>query len=174
MYGLPVNQPYTTLFMLGAKTIETRHWRPADTMIGQRVAIYATKGVGEIGEVAYREMCASEPFRSVLAAAGHDASTLPRSAIVGSAVIARCPEMTEESIEKLERVNPQEAAFGFYAPGRFAWVLEDVEPLPVAVPFQWPVKGQAKFIDVPDHLLGPAPVAPPAPAPTLQPEARLW
>ncbi len=59
---------------------------------------------------------------------------LPRGAIVGTAVLERADEMTEAMIATLEHVNPAERAFGFYTPGRWAWMMGD----PVA--FETPIE----------------------------------
>jgi hypothetical protein len=45
--------------------------------------------------------------------------------------------------------NWHEFAFGNYEPGRFAWVLRDVEQLAAPIPFT----GRQGIFDVPDRLL---------------------
>ena len=42
MRVLPIWQPWASLVAVGAKRVETRHWA-APNLIGQRIAIYATK-----------------------------------------------------------------------------------------------------------------------------------
>jgi hypothetical protein len=77
-------------------------------------------------------------------------SGLPLGAIIATVVLARCRQITvESSADELERRNPDEYAFGNYEPGRFAWVLRDVERLAEPVPF----KGSQGIFDVPEHLL---------------------
>lgn len=143
MKALPLWQPWASLVAVGAKRVETRHWPAPARLIGQRVAIYATKRRSELW------LCVRAPFCSYI----EDPELLPLSAVVATVVIDRCTEMTEESIAQLQREKPDEHAFGLYEPGRFAWVLRDAEPLQSAVPFAWPIQGPAKFIDVPDALL---------------------
>ncbi len=85
--------------------------------------------------------------------------------MIATAVIDRCSRMTLESITALRERDPDEHAFGHYEPGRFAWVLRDVERLAVPVPF----RGSQGIFDVPNELLG----LPPEPEPTTRQEALL-
>jgi hypothetical protein len=169
--ALPLWQPWAQLVAIGEKRIETRGWRAPASLIGQRIAIHATKGTGPGGERAYRELLNMEPFRSALAEHGLDSEAhrglyrdpeagepaplvlpdvLPRGAVIATAVLDRCTEMTAEAISMLERNQPREHAFGLYEVGRFAWVLRDVEQLAEPVPFT----GSQGIFDVPDELLG--------------------
>lgn len=120
-----------------------------DWLVGQRIAIYATKRTSELPS------CGSELFCQYVP----DARSLPLAAVVATCMLDRCSEMTADGIAALAEEQPHEHAFGIYKIGRFAWVLRDVER--VEVPFTWPKQGPAKFIDVPDDLLGytPPPVA---------------
>ena len=43
MKAITLHQPWATLIADGAKTIETRSWRPPQTLIGQRIVIHAGK-----------------------------------------------------------------------------------------------------------------------------------
>jgi hypothetical protein len=47
-------------------------------------------------------------------------------------------------IAKLIERNPAEHAFGFYKPGRWAWVFEDVRPLERP----YPLRGQQMLADI--------------------------
>lgn len=149
MKALPLWQPWASLVAVGAKRIETRHWAAPRALIGQRIAIHATKRTSELW------ICEEEPFSEYVVA-----DDLPLGAVIATAVLDRCSEMTEAAIAKLARENPHEAAFGLYEVGRFAWVLRDVERLVEPVPF----RGSQGIFEVPDHILGRAPTAPPAPA----------
>lgn len=158
MKVLALWQPYASLIAHGRKSVETRDW-PAQRyhLVGQRVAIQATKGTGAAkdggGEPAFRARCASEPFRTVLAELGFATpAQLPRAAILATAVIERCVRQTEENTERLRRLNPVEWHFGNYdwEEGRYAFVLQDVELLPEPVPFS----GHQGIPEVDDELLG--------------------
>lgn len=150
MKALPLWQPWASLVAVGAKRVETRHWPAPWSLVGQRIAIHATKTRDHLGWVEV------EPFTRRLRGA-LDAGTLvfidgelPLGHVIATAVLDRCTEMTEESIAQLEREQPDEHAFGLYEVGRFAWVLRDVEHL--AAPF--PFRGSQGIFDVPDEMLG--------------------
>jgi len=148
MKALPLWQPWASLVAIGAKRIETRHWPAPASVIGQRIAIHATKTTQHL------DIASEAPFNQYLTP-----EDLPLGALIATAVLHRCSEMTADAIETLERTHPHEHAFGLYEPGRFAWVLRDVRHLATPVPF----RGAQGLFDVPDHLLGPAPaVAPPS------------
>lgn len=142
--ALSLWQPWASLVACGAKQIETRHWPTPRALLGQRIAIHATKTRD------WLHLCTEEPFKGYVSAWG----LLPLGAIVATAVIDRCTEITEQKARKLEQRNAYEFAFGNYDPGRFAWVLRDIQALAEAVPF----KGSQGLFDVPMALLGLAPV----------------
>jgi hypothetical protein len=79
-----------------------------------------------------------------------DPADLPLGAVIATAVLYRCPPITSEGIATLRAARPDEFAFGLYTPGRFAWILRDVQPLPEPVAF----RGKQGFFEVPDELLG--------------------
>lgn len=156
MKALPLWQPWASLVAVGAKRVETRHWPAYEWLIGQRVVVHATKvGLSKRDERAFLD----EPvFRGALTEAGIEipfgdpGRNLPRGALICTVVIDRCTEITAASAKTLLDRNPSEYAFGNYAPGRFAWVLRDVEVLPEPIPF----KGRQGIFDVPDELLAQA------------------
>lgn len=165
MKALPLWQPWASLVAIEAKRVETRHWAAPPRLIGSRIAIHATKTEREMWVVS------TSPFAERLMAA-LDAGTLlevdgklPLGAVIATAVIDRCSRMTPESIAALRERDPDEHAFGHYEPGRFAWVLRDVERLSMPVPF----RGSQGIFAVPNELLG----LPPEPAPTIRQEALL-
>lgn len=140
MKALPLWQPWASLIAIGAKRIETRHWPAPPRLIGERIAIHATKRTTELW------LCEEHPFSEY----DLDHETLPLGAIVATSVIDRCTEMSELGIAELEDTMPHEYAFGLYEIGRFAWILRDVERLEAPVPF----RGSQGIFDVPDALLG--------------------
>lgn len=139
MKALPLWQPWATLVAIGAKRVETRHWQAPPWLVGQRIAIHATKTRREMW------ICEEEPFARRLGDVD-----MWFGAVIATAVLDRCSEMASEGIAALREREPDEWAFGNYQPGRFAWVLCGVEQLAKPVPF----KGSQGIFDVSDGLLG--------------------
>lgn len=140
---LPLWQPWATLVALGAKRIETRHWPTPKRLLGERIAIYATKG--GISARDERELLDQVLFHDALRqlVPGADgaptskqiAGVLPRGALIATVIIERCSQISLDASIVLETSKPSEFAFGNYEAGRYAWVLKDVEPL--AEPVVW-------------------------------------
>ena len=51
MKAISLHQPWASLITVGAKTIETRSWAPPKALIGQRIAIHATKRMPSFDEL---------------------------------------------------------------------------------------------------------------------------
>ena len=144
MRVLTLTQPWATLVAIGAKRIETRSWA---TKYRGPLLIHAAAGLGPVGGVlGLGAQCSVEPFWGVLHAADYMRSDmLPRGAIVAVAEL-----VSVIPTEILNRqgswiidtdtwsMTDQERAFGDYTPGRYAWLLSDVQALPTPIP----VKGQ--------------------------------
>lgn len=162
-----LRQPWASLWVAGAKLIETRSW---PTKHRGRLAVHASKTFGR-DEF---EACYREPFRRALAALGFDQPIdLPRGAVIGWVTISDCLEMTgrlpSEGLAKMffqlegdPRLTDIERAFGAYEPGRFAWVtnrhrlvlpapipmkaLQRIQKLPPEI-----VATFERYLAVPDH-----------------------
>jgi hypothetical protein len=122
MYMNPVKalslwQPYATLIALGAKRIETRSW--STSYRGPLVIQAASRWTGE-----QRDLCQIEPFASTLKSDAYTPPhhSLPLGAIVCVVDLAAC----RRTGQIRHTLSEQEQAFGNYADGRFAWVLENV------------------------------------------------
>ena len=117
MRALSFIEPWATLVTLGHKKVETRSWAPPRWLIGQQIAIHASKSIEAI-----RDGTAAELFRI----AGVPCPTeWPLGKIVAVARISSV-ERTEQA--RLSLTRP-EIAFGNYLDGRWAWSLHDVIPL---------------------------------------------
>ena len=115
-------QPFATLIAIGAKRIETRSW---GTKYRGPLAIHAAKGYPEEA----RRLCSERPFQSALAKEGYfSAELLLRSHIVAVCNLVACEKMTPELIAM---VPEPERSFGFYEPGRWMWMLEEVRPVSI-------------------------------------------
>ena len=117
MKAITLWQPWASLVALQIKTIETRSWPAPKALIGQRIAIHASKkqpGWCEIGEygvepwfynVRHVEDCYCEegevtpecarrsPSRPLLSKSGAMVSLLPLGAVVATATLAHCVRM---------------------------------------------------------------------------------
>jgi hypothetical protein len=125
MKALTLHQPWATLIAIGAKRIETRSW---ETKYRGLIAIHAAAAFPKYA----RRMLCHPVCRTI--------DVLPLGAVVATARL-----VTVLSTELFYRdgnvvwyhgraITEQELAFGDYSPGRFAWVLEDVKPLPEPIP----------------------------------------
>lgn len=136
MRALSLWQPWASLVAAEAKRIETRSWPTPTSLLGTRIAIYATKGGLRRRE--FVDVCHDEPFVQALGDAGYYGPLeLPRGAIVATAVIERCRPITAEYAAVVREDWPDEYDFGDYSCDhgqRYAWELTDVErpPDPIA------------------------------------------
>lgn len=159
MKALPLWQPWASLVAIEAKRIETRSWPAPRRLLGERIAIHATKGgllkrdeldmilepyfYANLSTIWPTEHLRGEQIRA----------RLPRGAIIATAVLDRCLPIDRHRARSLAAASPREFAFGDYTPGRYAWVFRNVERLAEPIPF----KGSQGIFDVPDDLLGVVP-----------------
>lgn len=123
MKALTIWQPWAQLIANGAKSYETRSWPAPRTLIGQRIAIHAAKR----WDRELHATCLEDPFRSALLGFSSP-SDLPRGAVLATARLLECSPTEAISPSRAERL------FGDWTPGRFAWLLVDVEVLKKPVP----------------------------------------
>jgi hypothetical protein len=143
MKAITLQQPFATLLVLGAKSIETRSW---STTHRGPLAVHAS---GTFPPRA-RALCRKEPFRRRLARVGiADWSELPLGALLGTVRLLECRRVEEID---LDRLAEEELSFGDYGEGRWAWFVDSPAPLPGPIPW----KGQLGVFDIADVLLAPA------------------
>lgn len=109
--ALSLIQPWAEAICAGLKLIETRGW---GTAYRGRLAIHASK----------RMSVADKRF-----AAAHCMRDLPLGQVVAIVTLANCVRM-RDGYEWPE----QELEWGHFGPGRWAWILRDVERLENPVP----------------------------------------
>lgn len=122
-------QPWATLIALGAKRIETRSW---STSYRGQLAIHASGRMSRDALLSLRE----PRIREALVAGGYREGSgpasnpfgLPPGAIIAVVTLVDVQRITPENIPE-----EPERTFGDYAPGRFAWFIEDVRYLPEPV-----------------------------------------
>lgn len=110
MKALSIIEPYASLICDGVKHIETRSWK---TRYRGKILIHAS---GKSIPREYRQ-------NTELMALVH--GTCPGH-ILCKARLVDCIEMTEDWINTLPET---ERTCGFYSPGRYGWILEDIEPI---------------------------------------------
>lgn len=152
MKAISVWQPWASLVACGAKRIETRGW---ETSYRGPLAIHAAKKWdGELRETLRRPI-----FRGAL----HEVlgwhqlrvldshklvNVLPHGMVLCVVDLVNCVPI-ERAIAA--GISLPEYQYGNYAPGRYAWKLENVRPL---TPFEF--KGRQGFFEVPDEMVAAA------------------
>lgn len=133
-------QPWASLWALGIKRYETRHWRFRNP--GPCLIHAAKKWDSET-----RDYCFMEPFASALAPHFPNIDSMPRGCLVGFGNLITCTA-AEVLIPTLEEL---EFAFGNFDEGRFGWDLENrfhfKQPIPL--------RGQQNFWNVSRELVKP-------------------
>lgn len=120
MKAITLWQPWATLIAIGAKQFETRSW---DTNYRGPLAIHAAKRPVSRVDV-------SPAISRALAENGYadyDWSKLPYGCIVCTVDLVYTL-YTEQAVGS-SLFGPLELHFGDYTPGRFAWRLDDVQPV---------------------------------------------
>ena len=116
--ALSVIQPHAELIRIGKKVIETRSW-----MTNYRGEIYIHASKTAIPK-AVRQ---NAELLSLIGA--RTLKELERGFIVAKANLVRCEYMTPIFVKAIKQYDPTEYTAGYYSEGRYAWFLEDIEPL---------------------------------------------
>lgn len=122
MKALSLKEPWASLIAAGVKSIETRSWR---TSYRGELAIHASLAKVTTGDPHMERLLSLLPKRE-----------LHQGMVVCRCVLKDCVPMDEAFLRWID-TQPTEKLCGEYAPGRFAWILEQVEPLE----FPQPAKG---------------------------------
>ena len=133
--ALTLLQPWASLVMHGAKSIETR---PSRTWYRGYLLIHAARTFPGWA----RDLCKQEPFATVLSAGGYadpasgrvDPALLPLGAILAICNLKHCVRIGTLGVD-LPPAEP-ERSFGDYTVGHYAWILRDVQKLPAPIPAQ--------------------------------------
>lgn len=149
MKAITLTQPWATLVALGKKRIETRSW---STRYRGPLAIHAAKGFPE--GLRSGEDMAVGPY--TLHREGPDLFlwhgahrvlpfSLPRGEIVATAELVNVHQIEERSlgwidsflritVHRQEWLIEPERSLGDFTPGRYAWLLRDIQPLDKPIP----------------------------------------
>lgn len=113
MKALSLWQPWASLIADGRKRIETRSWRPPEWLVGQWVAIHATKFVD-------RTACATFGYHP------DNPVDIPRGKIVCCAFLDSWIRFNPENTEY---ISDEEKRYGDFEEGRFGWQFSEVRKL---------------------------------------------
>jgi hypothetical protein len=123
--ALTLTEPWATLMALREKAVETRSWRLPRHLIGEEVAIHASKMFPKWA----KETCDEVTFRNALTVSIDSVQECKPGHVLCIVKFISCVP-TEQVRGRLSR---KELEFGDYADGRFAWFSELVERLPQPV-----------------------------------------
>ena len=126
MKAITLTQPWATLVALGHKRIETRSWK---TSYRGPLAIHAAKGFPGSA----MSKCNLPFFYGRLHSSGILVE-LPKGSVVATCNLVDCVRTEELSVYSPWALTEEERAFGDYFRGRWAWILDEVKPLPAPVP----------------------------------------
>lgn len=119
MKAITIKEPWASMIAHGFKTIETRSW---PTSYRGKIAIHAGKGKPD------KEWMKNVPEMMEMI----DGDVHP-GCIVAYAELVGCERMTEDMIEDIQG-NHAEYISGFYEPGRYAFMLDNIRSVdPVEV-----------------------------------------
>lgn len=113
MKVLSLYQPYAQIIKSGIKKIETRSWKT-----NYRGKLYIHASMTKLK----KEDKENKKLMALVGDADMDYGT-----IICECDLVDCIEMTEDFIAQLKVNNPDEYNSGFYSPGRYAWILDNVK-----------------------------------------------
>lgn len=136
--ALTIRQPWASLLALGVKQMETRSW---DTKVRGPVAIHAglampcpRRDYFALGEFEF-ERCTSG---LIMWGPGYEKGTLlPMGAVLAIGNLFQ----TRSTTNSEHAPGDRELALGDHRPGRFAWSITSISPLPEPIP----AKGRQGF-----------------------------
>lgn len=148
MKALSLWEPWASLVATGAKTFETRHW---STHYRGPLVICAAR----VRDRASMDLLNAQVFQDALLPLLGDEVEPGMRVEMGDlrfgeavAVVDLVDCIPTAMLPRAAILN--EVHFGNYHPGRFAWKLANIRPLPRGIE----VKGRQSLFDVPDSLVG--------------------
>ncbi len=143
MKVLSLIEPYATLIVEKKKKIETRSWK--------------TNYRGELYIHASLTKMAKEDKENKNLMGLIDNKNLNYGAIVCKCNLKDCIYMTKEWVNQIKKENPQEYLCGDYQEGRYAWILENLEPLKDPIQAKghlgiWNYLNECQLMDLMDNI----------------------
>ncbi len=114
MKVISLTEPFATLIKEKKKRIETRSWKTS-----YRGELYIHASSTRVP----KEWKENKELMNLVQ------EELTFGKIICKCNLVDCIEMTEEWIDKIKKEQPEEYVCGIYEKGRYAWVLEKIEPL---------------------------------------------
>lgn len=148
MKTISLLQPWASLIALGEKRIETRSWK---TNYRGPLLIHASAKIPKWAKV----LC--QDFAKLIGIEKYEGSWLyylehgvgPFGKIIAKCDLVDVVQCVSTEIYGVKipkyKLTEKEEAFGDYTPGRYAWILEDIEMLPEPIP----AKGQLGLWEYP-------------------------
>ena len=130
-------QPYASFMAVNEKLIETRSWST-----NYRGTVFIHAGLRLPAHGSPEEAHARELLRGSAHLSDTPLEILPRGFLLSCGTLVDVVRMDEAYCARME--DTREYQLGWYSPGRYAWIFEDMQQLPELVPF----KGQLSLWDV--------------------------
>ena len=115
MKVLTIREPFATLIKNKVKYIETRSWKT-----NYRGELYIHSGLAKLSKDVKKRKNLSELYNE---------DDLKYGYIICKCNLVDCIYMTDEFIKEEKEKNPNNFIAGRYEVGRYAWVLDDIEPI---------------------------------------------
>ena len=115
MKVLTIREPFATLIKNKVKYIETRSWKT-----NYRGELYIHSGLAKLSKDVKKRKNLSELYNE---------DDLKYGYIICKCNLVDCIYMTDEFIKEEKEKNLNNFIAGRYEVGRYAWVLDDIEPI---------------------------------------------
>lgn len=115
MKVLTIREPFATLIKNKVKYIETRSWKT-----NYRGELYIHSGLAKLSKDVKERKNLSELYNE---------DDLKYGYIICKCNLVDCIYMTDEFIKEEKEKKPNNFIAGRYEVGRYAWVLDDIEPI---------------------------------------------
>ena len=115
MRVLTIKEPFATLIKNKVKYIETRSWKT-----NYRGELYIHAGLSKLTKEIKERKELTKLYKE---------NELKYGYIICKCTLVDCIYMTEDFIKEEKRKNPKNFVSGRYEVGRYAWVLDNIEPI---------------------------------------------
>lgn len=143
MKVLSLTEPYATLIKENIKKIETRSWKT-----NYRGEIYIHASITSVSKDVKNNSKLMNLVNNINLNFGN---------IICKCNLVDCIYMDEDFVEKIKQDNPIDYICGEYKVGRYAWILEDIEPLKEVIPSRgelgiWNYYSEKEIINIMEEI----------------------